>query len=137
MSASREKSEKSVFIRTYGCQMNVYDSERMAGLLKPLGYSAAQTPEAADLVILNTCHIREKGGGKGLFRIRPVEKTQNQEAKKWRGDVDCRRRVCGAGGGPGDYGPRALRSIWSSVRNPITDCLSFLRESRARKRRYS
>jgi tRNA-2-methylthio-N6-dimethylallyladenosine synthase len=49
-----------VFIKTYGCQMNVYDSERIADLLRPVGY--AQTGELgdADLVILNTCHIREK-----------------------------------------------------------------------------
>jgi len=60
MTGSRPKQGKSVFIRTYGCQMNVYDSERMAGLLKPLGYALADAPDGADLVILNTCHIREK-----------------------------------------------------------------------------
>ncbi|MBL4619156.1 MAG: tRNA (N6-isopentenyl adenosine(37)-C2)-methylthiotransferase MiaB [Marinicaulis sp.] len=64
MSTERLKQEKSVFIRTYGCQMNVYDSERMVGLLKPLGYDAASTPDDADLVILNTCHIREKAAEK-------------------------------------------------------------------------
>ena len=51
---------KRVFIKTYGCQMNVYDSERMADVLAPLGYEAASSPEGADLVVLNTCHIREK-----------------------------------------------------------------------------
>jgi tRNA-2-methylthio-N6-dimethylallyladenosine synthase len=50
---------KHVFIRTYGCQMNVYDSDRMADVLRPLGYALATTPEQADLVVLNTCHIRE------------------------------------------------------------------------------
>lgn len=64
MTDIRPKQGKSVFIRTYGCQMNVYDSERMAGLLKPLGYSLADAPDAADLVILNTCHIREKAAEK-------------------------------------------------------------------------
>lgn len=53
-----------MFIRTYGCQMNAYDSERMAGLLKPLGYAPADSAEGADLVILNTCHIREKAAEK-------------------------------------------------------------------------
>jgi len=52
--------KKRLFIKTYGCQMNVYDSARMAELLAPLGYEAAAGPEGADLVILNTCHIREK-----------------------------------------------------------------------------
>jgi len=51
---------KRLFIKTYGCQMNVYDSERMADLLAPLGYVASDTAEGADLVVLNTCHIREK-----------------------------------------------------------------------------
>src|SRR5665213_3770492 len=51
---------KRLHIKTYGCQMNVYDSERMADLLAPLGYVASDTAEGADLVVLNTCHIREK-----------------------------------------------------------------------------
>jgi tRNA-2-methylthio-N6-dimethylallyladenosine synthase len=67
---------RRVFIKTYGCQMNVYDSERMADLLRPLGYAAAETPEAADLVILNTCHIREKAAEKvysDLGRLRSLK----------------------------------------------------------------
>jgi tRNA-2-methylthio-N6-dimethylallyladenosine synthase len=51
---------KRLFIKTYGCQMNVYDSERMADVLSPLGYGLTDRPEGADLVVLNTCHIREK-----------------------------------------------------------------------------
>jgi tRNA-2-methylthio-N6-dimethylallyladenosine synthase len=65
---------KRLFIKTYGCQMNVYDSARMAELLTPLGYEAAQAPAGADLVILNTCHIREKAAEKvfsDLGRLRP------------------------------------------------------------------
>jgi tRNA-2-methylthio-N6-dimethylallyladenosine synthase len=52
--------EKRLYIKTYGCQMNVYDSERMADLLAPLGYGLTDDPAHADLVVLNTCHIREK-----------------------------------------------------------------------------
>ena len=55
---------KRLFIRTYGCQMNVYDSGRMAEVLAASGYRAAETPEQADLVIVNTCHIREKAAEK-------------------------------------------------------------------------
>ena len=51
-------------MKTYGCQMNVYDSERMADVLRPLGYGLTDTPEGADLVVLNTCHIREKAAEK-------------------------------------------------------------------------
>jgi tRNA-2-methylthio-N6-dimethylallyladenosine synthase len=55
---------KKLFIKTYGCQMNVYDSARMAELLAPLGYVATEDARNADMVILNTCHIREKASEK-------------------------------------------------------------------------
>ena len=55
---------RRVFIKTYGCQMNVYDSERMADVLAAEGYGAAERPEDADLILLNTCHIREKAAEK-------------------------------------------------------------------------
>jgi tRNA-2-methylthio-N6-dimethylallyladenosine synthase len=57
-------SPKRLHIKTFGCQMNVYDSERMADVLSPMGYVASATAEDADLVILNTCHIREKAAEK-------------------------------------------------------------------------
>lgn len=76
MSQTRPKQGKSVFIRTYGCQMNVYDSERMAGLLKPLGYDTAPGPEDADLVILNTCHIREKAAEKVYSELGRLKKLK-------------------------------------------------------------
>ncbi len=67
---------KSLFIKTYGCQMNVYDSARMADVLAPLGYVSSDTPLGADLVILNTCHIREKASEKvfsELGRLREIK----------------------------------------------------------------
>ena len=60
---------KTLFIQTYGCQMNVYDSERMADVLRPLGYSSVNKPDQADLVVLNTCHIREKATDKVYSEI--------------------------------------------------------------------
>ena len=57
---AKSPEKRGLFIKTYGCQMNVYDSERMRDVLRPLGYAPVDTPEAADLVVLNTCHIREK-----------------------------------------------------------------------------
>jgi tRNA-2-methylthio-N6-dimethylallyladenosine synthase len=56
--------KKRLFLRSWGCQMNVYDSSRMADVLAPLGFTPADTPEGADMVILNTCHIREKATDK-------------------------------------------------------------------------
>ena len=61
---ARPAPPKRLFIKTYGCQMNVYDSERMADVLRPLGYAPTDTAEDADFVILNTCHIREKAAEK-------------------------------------------------------------------------
>jgi len=55
---------KKLFIRTYGCQMNVYDSERMAEALGAEGYVEVSSPEEADMILLNTCHIREKAAEK-------------------------------------------------------------------------
>ena len=51
---------KKLFIKTYGCQMNVYDSERMAETMGTKGYVTTAVAEEADLILLNTCHIREK-----------------------------------------------------------------------------
>jgi len=67
---------KRLFIKTYGCQMNVYDSGRMADLLAPLGYRLADAADDADMVILNTCHIREKAAEKvysELGRLKPLK----------------------------------------------------------------
>jgi tRNA-2-methylthio-N6-dimethylallyladenosine synthase len=67
---------KRVFIKTYGCQMNVYDSRRMAEMLAAEGYEEAETPDAADLVILNTCHIREKAAEKVYSEIGKLKRLK-------------------------------------------------------------
>src|SRR5437762_11724829 len=64
MTLPTEIRPKKLFIKTYGCQMNVYDSDRMADALAPHGYEPALAIEDADLVVLNTCHIREKASEK-------------------------------------------------------------------------
>jgi tRNA-2-methylthio-N6-dimethylallyladenosine synthase len=67
---------KKLYIKTYGCQMNVYDSARMADALAPMGYAPAETAEDADMIILNTCHIREKASEKvfsALGRLKPLK----------------------------------------------------------------
>lgn len=76
---------KKLYIKTYGCQMNVYDSMRMADVMGPLGYSLVDEVDDADLVILNTCHIREKAEDKvysDLGRIRKTRKLRQEEGKK-------------------------------------------------------
>ncbi|RCK53893.1 (dimethylallyl)adenosine tRNA methylthiotransferase [Thalassospira profundimaris] len=72
---------KKLFVKTYGCQMNVYDSQRMQDVLAPLGYQSVDEAEGADMVILNTCHIREKAAEKvfsDLGRIRKHKKAKEE-----------------------------------------------------------
>lgn len=74
---------KKLYLKTYGCQMNVYDSERMAEALGAQGYVATDTAEDADMVLINTCHIREKASEKlfsDLGRLRPL-KAANPDLK--------------------------------------------------------
>ncbi|MGB8314764.1 MAG: tRNA (N6-isopentenyl adenosine(37)-C2)-methylthiotransferase MiaB [Aestuariivirga sp.] len=74
--------QKSVYLKTYGCQMNVYDSERMHDTLKAMGYAETPVPDEADLVIFNTCHIREHAAEKvysELGRIKRLKKARQDE----------------------------------------------------------
>ena len=75
-----------VFVKTYGCQMNVYDSERMSDSLTQLGYQNTASIKEADMVILNTCHIREKATEKvysEVGRIRKIKEQRENEGKKF------------------------------------------------------
>jgi len=74
---------RKLFVKTYGCQMNVYDSERMADALGAEGYVTTERPEEADMILLNTCHIREKASEKvysELGRLKPL-KALNPELR--------------------------------------------------------
>lgn len=73
---------KKLHIKTYGCQMNVYDSERMVDALAPLGYGLVDTPHEADLVLLNTCHIREKAAEKVYSELGLIKRMQGAKAAK-------------------------------------------------------
>jgi tRNA-2-methylthio-N6-dimethylallyladenosine synthase len=75
---------KKLFIKTYGCQMNVYDSARMADVLAPLGYGPTDDPADADMILLNTCHIREKASEKvfsELGRLRRMRADREAAGK--------------------------------------------------------
>ena len=75
---------KKLFIKTYGCQMNVYDSARMADALAPHGYTRVATSDSADLIILNTCHIREKAAEKVYSELGRLR--QMRERRRGAGD---------------------------------------------------
>src|SRR5438105_6261219 len=74
--------KKRLFIKTYGCQMNVYDSARMADLMAPLGYAASASAEGADLVILNTCHIREKAAEKVFSELGTIRRLKTARQRQ-------------------------------------------------------
>ncbi|ANP46238.1 tRNA (N6-isopentenyl adenosine(37)-C2)-methylthiotransferase MiaB [Candidatus Viadribacter manganicus] len=82
---SEPRAPKRLFIETYGCQMNVYDSERMRDVLGPLGYTVAEKPDDADLVILNTCHIREKATEKVYSEIGRLRAHKERRAAEGKG----------------------------------------------------
>jgi tRNA-2-methylthio-N6-dimethylallyladenosine synthase len=75
---------QKLYVKSYGCQMNVYDSHRMADTLAPIGFIETATADGADLVILNTCHIREKAADKvysELGRIRGLKESAAREGR--------------------------------------------------------
>ncbi len=82
--ATEPAASRKVFIKTYGCQMNVYDSQRMTDQLTAEGYAGTEVLEEADLVLINTCHIREKAAEKvysELGRIREIKKAKKLEGR--------------------------------------------------------
>jgi tRNA-2-methylthio-N6-dimethylallyladenosine synthase len=76
---------RKLYVKSYGCQMNAYDSHRMADLLAPEGYVETSGPEDADLIILNTCHIREKAAEKvysEIGRIREMKEVAARDGRR-------------------------------------------------------
>ena len=72
------------FVKSYGCQMNVYDSQRMADTLVPQGFVATDAADAADVVVLNTCHIREKAAEKVYSELGRVRRMKEEAARQGR-----------------------------------------------------
>jgi tRNA-2-methylthio-N6-dimethylallyladenosine synthase len=78
-------NERKLYVKSYGCQMNVYDSHRMADLLAPEGFVETAAPDDADLIILNTCNIREKAAEKvysELGRVRQLKESAAREGRR-------------------------------------------------------
>src|SRR5271155_3199431 len=74
------KGSRKLYVKSFGCQMNVYDSQRMADTLAPDGYVETATPADADLVILNTCHIREKAAEKVYSELGRMRRLKEDAA---------------------------------------------------------
>ena len=82
---------RRLFVKSYGCQMNVYDGQRMADVLAPEGYAGTALLEEADLVILNTCHIRERATEKVFSELGKLRALKAARAAARAGDQDyCR-----------------------------------------------
>jgi tRNA-2-methylthio-N6-dimethylallyladenosine synthase len=82
------KSGKRYHVTTFGCQMNVHDSERMRGMLESLGYEEAEVPDDADLILFNTCSIRESADNRFIARLGEAKRLKNENPD----------RVVGVGG---------------------------------------
>jgi tRNA-2-methylthio-N6-dimethylallyladenosine synthase len=74
------KGSRKLYVKSFGCQMNVYDSQRMADTLAPLGYAETKNPGDADLIILNTCHIREKAAEKVYSELGRMRRLKDEAA---------------------------------------------------------
>jgi tRNA-2-methylthio-N6-dimethylallyladenosine synthase len=82
--ADRMTGQRKLYVKSYGCQMNVYDSHRMADTLAPEGFVETATPDDADLIVLNTCHIREKAADKvysELGRMRVLKEAAAEQGR--------------------------------------------------------
>jgi tRNA-2-methylthio-N6-dimethylallyladenosine synthase len=78
------RQPKRLHIKTFGCQMNVYDSERIEEAMAPLGYAKTETPQDADLVVVNTCHIREKAAEKLYSELGHLRAMKEDAARQGR-----------------------------------------------------
>ncbi len=87
---------KKLFVKTYGCQMNVYDSERMTAALVAKGYEATETAEDADLILLNTCHIREKAAEKVYSELGRLRRLRADKPDLMIGVAGCVAQAEGA-----------------------------------------
>lgn len=82
---NKNNAGKKLFVKSYGCQMNVYDSNKMIDLLNVFGYKETKNMDEADMIILNTCHIREKAAEKvysELGRIRELKELRKSQGKE-------------------------------------------------------
>ena len=79
---STEMTAKTYELRTFGCQMNVHDSERMAGLLEQAGYEATGDAADADVVVINTCSVREHAEEKLYTRLGELRVLEQETGRK-------------------------------------------------------
>ena len=112
---------RKLHVKSFGCQMNVYDSHRMADTLAPAGFAEVTDAEDADLIILNTCHIREKAAEKVYSELGKLRVIKQDAAGNGR-RVLVAVAGCVAQAEGDEIMRRAPPSTSSSARNPIIAC---------------
>jgi len=130
------KPPRKLHIKSYGCQMNVYDAQRMVDTLAGEGFVETDSADEADLVILNTCHIREKASEKGLFRTRAAAGDEGRGRAQRTADEHRGGRLRRAGGRRRDHPAARLLSMSWSARKAITICRNFWRGRKALAARW-
>ena len=121
---STSRPTPRVFIKSFGCQMNVYDSQRMADLAVGEGYTETQTIADADLVVLNTCHIRERASEKVFSELGKIRELKERRAAARPRDHARGGRLRRAGRGRRKSCAASPPSISSWVRKTIIGCRS-------------
>jgi hypothetical protein len=112
---------KKLFIRTFGCQMNEYDSDKMADVLAASEEIVkTDTPDDADIILFNTCSVREKGAGARFPRPRPGTPAEARQSRPG----DRRRRLRGQPGRVRRSSPARPTSTSFSDRRPCIACRS-------------
>jgi hypothetical protein len=120
------KAPRKLHIKSYGCQMNVYDAQRMVDTLAPEGFVETASVDDADLVILNTCHIREKASEKVYSELGRLRAVKEAAARNGRQMNIASRRPKGR-----RSSAARQRSISSSVPKAITICRNCWRRRSA------
>ena len=113
---------RKLYVKSYGCQMNVYNSHRMADTLAPEGFAETATPDDADLIILNTCHIREKAAEKVYSELGRIRELKDDAARDGRRVTVAVAGCVAQAEGEEIFRRAAARSISWSGRRAIIGC---------------
>ena len=130
------KPPRKLHIKSYGCQMNVYDAQRMVDTLAPEGFVETASVDDADLVILNTCHIREKASEKVYSELGRLRVVKDEAARQGRNMNIAVAGCVAQAEGDGDHPPRARRSTSWSARRAIIICRNCWRRPKAMAARW-
>ena len=111
-------TQKTFYIETFGCQMNFHDSEKVVGTLISEGYQQVEREVDADLIVYNTCSIRDKAEQKVFHRLDDFKKLHKE------GQALCRSRLRGPAGRRKDFRARTVSFLWLPAQPRTATCLT-------------